>query len=271
MFTVKAIFVQKYFKPLKSVGIYCIMDAIPQSLRTDRQAFSCDLSHCRQAGRMEFIMANYLPLSFNIENRPILIFGGGSKAYEKIEKLLPYGPRLTVAAEKVIPVIKQLGKEKKISVVRSNGSNAWMLLARLKPVFVIIADVDAEAIASIFKTCRKNNTEVHTVDQKDFCTFHFPSVIQKKNLSIAVAATGASAEAARWVVNHIEKSLPAAIDSTLEHLAAFRLKLAEKSAGLKSSKFVTIYRDFLDTALRENRVLSAGEMAQLMAKHMEES
>ena len=216
-------------------------------------------------------MANYLPLSFNIENRPILIFGGGSKAYEKIEKLLPYGPALTVAAERVTPTIKQLGKEKKISVVRSNGSNAWALIARLKPLFVIIADVDVETIASIFKTCRKTNTEVHTVDQKDFCTFAFPSVIQKKNLSIAVSASGASAEAAKWVIEHIEKSLPTAIDSTLEHFATFRQKLAEKASGIKSSKFVTIYRDFLDTALRENRMLSAGEMAQLMAKHIEEA
>jgi siroheme synthase-like protein len=216
-------------------------------------------------------MANYLPLSFNIENRPILIFGGGSKAYEKIDKLMPYGPSLTVAAEKVTPAIKQLGKEKQIALVRSNGSNAGTLIARLKPIFVIIADVDAETIASIFKTCRKNNTEVHTVDQKDFCTFHFPSVIQKKNLSIAVSASGASADAAKWVIEHIERTLPAAIDSTLEHFAAFRQKLAEKASGLKSGKFATIYRDFLDTALRENRVLSAGEMAQLMAKHMEES
>ena len=216
-------------------------------------------------------MANYLPLSFNIENRPILIFGGGSKAYEKIEKLLPYGPALTVAAEKVTPTIKQLGKEKKISVVRSNGSNAWALIARLKPLFVIIADVDVETIASIFKTCRKTNTEVHTVDQKDFCTFAFPSVIQKKNLSIAVSAYGASAEAAKWVIDHIEKALPSAIDSALEHLATFRLNLAEKASGLKSGKFATIYRDFLDTALRENRMLSAGEMAQLMAKHIEEA
>ena len=216
-------------------------------------------------------MANYLPLSFNIENRPILIFGGGSKAYEKIDKLMPYGPSLTVAAEKVTPAIKQLGKEKQIALVRSNGSNAGTLIARLKPIFVIIADVDAETIASVFKTCRKNNTEVHTVDQKYFCTFHFPSVIQKKNLSIAVSASGASADAAKWVIEHIERTLPAAIDSTLEHFSAFRQKLAEKASGLKSGKFATIYRDFLDTALRENRVLSAGEMAQLMAKHMEES
>ena len=216
-------------------------------------------------------MANYLPLSFNIENRPILIFGGGNKAYEKIEKLMPYGPALTVAAEKVTPTIKHLGLEKQISVVRSNGSNAGTLIARLKPIFVIIADVDAETIASIFKTCRKTNTEVHTVDQKDFCTFTFPSVIQKKNLSIAVSASGASADAARWVIEHIEKSLPAAIDTTLEHFAAFRQKLAEKASGLKSSKFATIYRDFLDASLRENRMLSAGEMAQLMAKHIEEA
>ena len=216
-------------------------------------------------------MANYLPLSFNIENRPILIFGGGSKAYEKIDKLMPYGPSLTVAAEKVTPAIKQLGKEKQIALVRSNGSNAGTLIARLKPIFVIIADVDAETIASIFKACRKTNTEVHTVDQKDFCTFTFPSVIQKKNLSIAVSAAGASADAAKWVIDHIEKTLPSAIDSTLEHFAAFRQKLAEKASGLKSGKFATIYRDFLDTALRENRVLSAGEMAQLMAKHIEEA
>ena len=109
------------------------------------------------------------------------------------------------------------------------------------------------------------------MDQKDFCTFAFPSVIQKKNLSIAVSASGASAEAAKWVIEHIEKSLPTAIDSTLEHFATFRQKLAEKASGIKSSKFVTIYRDFLDTALRENRMLSAGEMAQLMAKHIEEA
>ena len=216
-------------------------------------------------------MANYLPVFFNVENRPILIFGGGSKAYEKIEKLLPYGPDLTVAAEKVTPTIKQLGKEKKISIVKSSGSNAKSLISRLQPIFVIIADVEPEMIGSIFSICIKYDVNVHTVDQKDFCTFTFPSVIQRKNLSIAVFASEASPDVIKWILDRIEKTLPAAIDGMMEHFGALRQKLMERGANLKSGKFATMYREFLDAALRENRMLSTGEMSQIMTKYINEA
>lgn len=215
-------------------------------------------------------MANYLPVSLDVENRPILIFGGGGQAYEKIEKLLAYGADLTVAAEKVTPTIKQLGKEKKISIVRSNGSNAQSLISRVKPLFVIIADADAETVAVIFKACKKTGTDVHTVDYKDFCTFTFPSVIRRKNFSVAVFASDASPDVVKWIVDRIEKSIPTAIDSMVEHFDALRQKLMERGANLKSGKFATVYREFLNTALRENRMLSAGEVSQIMTKYINE-
>ncbi len=216
-------------------------------------------------------MGNYLPLCFDIENRPILIFGGGSKAYERIEKLLPCGPALTVAAERVTPTIKRLGEEKRISVTKSNGSNACALISRLKPLFVIIADVDEARMESIFKACKKYGTEVNTPGRTEFSTFLFPAVIQRKNFSVAISAFGASPAAVKWMREHIEKSLPVAIDTMLEHFGTLRHRLMEKGANLKTGKFATMYREFLDTALRENRMLTAGEMTEIMTKYIDEA
>ena len=216
-------------------------------------------------------MAIYYPFYLNIEKRPILVFGGGSKAYEKIEKLLPYAPTLTVAAEKVTPTIKRYSEAKKLTLVRSNGSDAQALISRLHPILVIIADVDDGKIADIFNSCRKNNVDVYTVDKQNFSTFLFPSVIQRKNFSVAVSTFGTSPVAAKWVRDHIEKVLPVSIDGMLEHLSTLRQTLAERGADLKSGRFATMYREIVDTSLRESRMLNAVELGQIMAKYINEA
>ena len=215
-------------------------------------------------------MANYLPLYVNMEKRPILIFGGGNKAAEIIEQLLPYGVDLNVAAEKVTPSIKAFGEEKKLRLIKSNGTDSQKLISRIQPVFVVIADVDPVVIADIFKMCVKKGVDVHTVGKQDFSTFLFPYVIRRKNLCVAVSTFGGSPAAAKWIIEHIEKSLPAAIDNALDHLQTIRQKI-KSSATAASGQFAAVYREILNAALRENRMLSAGEVTQIMTKHIEEA
>ncbi len=215
-------------------------------------------------------MSNYFPLCFQIEKRSILIFGGTNIAREKIEKLLPCGPAITVAAEKVTPTVKKLATDGKINLVRSNGSDAEVLISRYRPIFVIIADMDNDTATRLFKICRKNGVEVHTVGKPECSTFFFPSVIQRKNLSIAISSSGASPTAVQWVRHQIERTLPAAIDGMLENLDNLRKKLMEK-VDFNPSQFATIYSDLLNAALRENRVLSAGEMSQIMSKYIDQA
>lgn len=40
----------------------------------------------------------YFPFFVDLEGREGLVVGGGAVALRKLQKLLPYGPRLTVAA-----------------------------------------------------------------------------------------------------------------------------------------------------------------------------
>ena len=215
-------------------------------------------------------MSHYYPLYVNIEKRPILIFGGGNNAREKIEKLMPCGPALTIAAEKVTPSIKKLGEEGKIALIRSNGFDAQALISRLRPMLVIVADVEDDKVAHIFKICRKNGVEVHTVGKTEYSTVLFPAVIQHRNFSIAISSSGASPAAIAWIRDRVEHAFPAAIDGMLENLDTLRKKMAEK-IDFKPGQFAAIYADIFNAALRENRMLSAGEMSQIMGKYIDEA
>lgn len=216
-------------------------------------------------------MANYLPVSLDVENRRILIFGGGGKVYERIEKLLDYAPALTVAAERVTPSIKRLGEEKKISIVRSDGANADALISRLRPVLVIVSDVEAEKAKTIFTLCKKSGTEIYTEDRREYSTVLFPSVIRRKNISVTVTAAGASPDAVKQLRDYIENALTAVIDGVPEYVDALRRKLSEGGAMLKSGKFATMYREFLEAAMRANGAISADDMAQIMGKYVGEA
>ena len=50
----------------------------------------------------------YFPFFVDLEGREGLIVGGGAVALRKIQKLLPFGPRLTVAAPALLPEIEAL-------------------------------------------------------------------------------------------------------------------------------------------------------------------
>ena len=50
----------------------------------------------------------YFPFFVDLTNRPALIVGGGAVALRKVEKLLPYGPRLTVCGLTFLPELERL-------------------------------------------------------------------------------------------------------------------------------------------------------------------
>ena len=201
-------------------------------------------------------MAKYLPVSLNFEKRSVLIFGGGSKAMEKIEKLLPYSPVLTVAASKVTPTVKQWKEENKLRLVRSDFTNAQALLDSVKPKLVLIADADEEMIPFLYKTCIRNGVDVHTVDRKEYSTFLFPGITKKDPSS------------AQGAVQKMKDQIPSYFTAATEQLSALPKKLMQTEINPKS--FATIYRSFMEAALKENRLLSMDEMEALAQTYIDE-
>ena len=199
-------------------------------------------------------MAKYLPISLNLEKRSVLIFGGGSKAMEKIEKLLPYAPVLTVAATKVTPTVKQWKEESKLRLVKSDFTNAQEVIDSVKPKLVVIADAEEESIPVLYKVCVRNGIDVHTVDHKAYSTFLFPAVAKK--------------EPAPTTIQKMKDQIPSYFTAATEQLSSLPKKLMQTEFNPKS--FATIYRSFMEAALKENRLLSVEEMEALAQTYIEE-
>ena len=65
--------------------------------------------------------------------------------------------------------------------------------------FVIAATDDPEANREIAALCRERGVLVNAVDDKEQCTFLFPALLKRGELTLGVSTAGASPSAAAWV------------------------------------------------------------------------
>ncbi len=157
----------------------------------------------------------YFPFFMDLKGREGLVVGGGAVAARKIGKLLPYGPRLTVAAPEILPEIEELPGLTLLSRVFDPA----MLEGKF---FVIAATDDREANREIAALCRERGTLVNAVDDKEQCTFLFPALVKRGDLTVGVSTAGASPSAAAWVKRRVDEAVPEDFGELLDYLASLR-------------------------------------------------
>lgn len=143
----------------------------------------------------------YFPFFMELEGREGLVVGGGPVALRKIRKILPYGPRLTVAAPEIRPEIEALPG---LALLRRAFEPA-MLEGKF---FVIAASDSREANRDIAALCRERGILVNVVDSKDQCTFLFPALVKRGDLTLGISTAGASPSAAAWVKGRAAAQIP---------------------------------------------------------------
>lgn len=165
----------------------------------------------------------YFPFFVDLEGREGLVVGGGAVALRKLQKLLPYGPRLTVAAPELLAEIEALP-----GLTRLRRSFAPAMLEGKG--FVIAATDDREVNRGIAALCRERGIPVNAVDDKEQCTFLFPALVKRGDLTVGVSTAGASPSAAAWVGRRVSERLPEDFGELLDYLASLRPMVRERVA-----------------------------------------
>lgn len=157
----------------------------------------------------------YFPFFMELEGAPGLIVGSGRMARRKIEKLAPYGPRLTVAAPTIPPELRALPGltfwERDFSPDMVEGM-----------AFVISAAGSREGNHAVSLACRARNIPVNAVDEKDDCTFLFPALVKDGPLTVGISTSGACPTAAVWLKEQIGGLLPERFGESLTALGELR-------------------------------------------------
>lgn len=180
----------------------------------------------------------YFPFFVELEGREGLIIGGGSVALRKVRKILPYGPKLTVAAAEVGPEITAIPG---ICVLREAFTEA--LLAARDWTFVIAATDDREVNRRIAGLCRTRRIAVNAVDDREACSFLFPALVRRGRLSVGVSTGGASPSGAIYVKEKLDGLLPDAFGEILDWLDAGRERVKEEigSEAVRSACFAALF------------------------------
>lgn len=191
------------------------------------------------------------PFFMEIGGRPALIAGGGTVALRKIEKLLPYGPRLTVVSPAIGEEIAALPGLRLLRRPFRPGDLEGM-------AFAIAATADREVNHQIAALCQERSILVNVVDDPAACTFLFPALVKRGELSIGISSGGASPSAVIHLKEQIAGLLPDDLEGILGFLKAVRpgIKAALPEETARARAFDALFR----RCLEEGRGLTAPEI-----------
>ncbi|MEM0104867.1 MAG: bifunctional precorrin-2 dehydrogenase/sirohydrochlorin ferrochelatase [Candidatus Methanomethylicia archaeon] len=154
----------------------------------------------------------------NLENKHVLIVGGGIVALRKIEKLIKFKPRLMVVAPKVLDEITSLEKEHILTIKRRK-----FIMSDLRDKFMVVVATDDIVLQKrIYKTCLKKKIHCNSVDSKDYCTFLFPSLILKEPVVIGINTSGEAPSVSKYLRQKIEDVLPPNLEIIVKEVSSYR-------------------------------------------------
>ena len=204
----------------------------------------------------------YFPFFMELEGREGLVVGGGAVAARKVQKLQLYGPRLTVAAPEILPEIAELPG---VTLLR-RAFAPGMLEGKC---FVIAATDSREVNRGIAALCRERGIPVNAVDDKEACTFLFPALVKRGDLTVGVSTAGASPSAAAWVGRRVSERLPEDFGELLDYLASLRPMVRKRVAEEnRAAVFARLFSDCMEQGfpLKEAALAEVLEGAPGMGK-----
>lgn len=159
------------------------------------------------------------PFFEDIENKTFLVIGGGSVAKGKVERLRQFTDSIIVIA-----------KESDIDgFVQKNFEES-----DLEPADYVIGATDSNVLnEKIYRLCIEKNIPVNIADNPGLCTFIFPSLIKRGDLTIGICTGGKSPAASKYIRREIENVLPENIDGIIEEMGVFREKLKKEVPNQK--------------------------------------
>jgi precorrin-2 dehydrogenase/sirohydrochlorin ferrochelatase len=171
----------------------------------------------------------YFPAFLKLDNKKILIVGGGYIAYEKLDHLLDFTKDISVVALGLSDEMQE-----RINKEGLNFEKRGYEKGDIKDFAVVIVAVDDIPLqAEIFQESKSYNCLCNSVDSVDYCDFIFPSYIKKDDLTIAVSTSGASPAMAKHLRMYLQRMIPESIGAFLNEMKQLRRTLPKGKERMK--------------------------------------
>ena len=172
---------------------------------------------------------SFFPAYFNLENKKILLVGGGYIALEKLEKLVDFTSDISVISKEVSEDFLKFSTEHNIAIEQRLYEKGDILGYDI----IIVATDTVTLHKEIFEESRSTRILVNSVDDTAYCDFIFPSYIKRGDLTVSISTSGASPALAKRLRAYIEKLIHSNIESFLVEMKGLRKTMPKGKERMK--------------------------------------
>ncbi|WP_434309101.1 hydroxymethylbilane synthase [Hominifimenecus sp. rT4P-3] len=166
------------------------------------------------------------PVFISLEEKPILVVGGGNIAARRVRSILGFGPRVTVWAPELSSELQRLLSEGRITWWRgaycTGGIDGFFL--------ILAATGDEKVNEAVYWEAKKKHIPVNVASDQSLCDFFFPALVETEKLVIGLAGDGSD--------HRLVKETAAALR---EHMKPIRVGSRESRLAVIQSEMVVEY------------------------------
>ncbi|WP_421229094.1 siroheme synthase CysG [Aeromonas enteropelogenes] len=171
---------------------------------------------------------DYLPIFCRLDNKPVLLVGGGEVAERKARLLLDAGAHLTVVAPELDPELAELA---------ANGSIEWLdaefAPAQLTGKWLVVAATDRREVnALVYQSANQARIFANVVDDPKRSSFIMPSIIDRSPLMVAISSGGKAPVLARLLREKLEAMLPQHLGAVATFAGSLRDRVKARFATM---------------------------------------
>ena len=163
----------------------------------------------------------YFPMMIELNDRPVLVVGGGEEGTKKVQILQSFGARITLIAEDASEEAKRLSER------FIEGSFIEADIDRENFTLVVASTDDRNLNSRISSLAKVRRIPVNVVDDVELCTFIFPAVLKERDVVCAVSSGGKSPYVAQYVRDRLRESLPEDIGEINDKMGELRIRAKE--------------------------------------------
>lgn len=188
----------------------------------------------------------YFPLFINLEHKRIIVVGGGSVAYRKITTLLSFADQISVYAKELCEQLQEyVNKYSGVCWVGEKPTKEQIMQADM----VLAATNDRQENRRIADICHKAGILVNVADEKEECSFFFPSVVTRGDLTVGISSGGTSPAFCKKVRQEIERWLPVEYSEKVKQVGRVKKKI---KVGSRGSKLALIQTEMVIEELKKH-------------------
>ncbi len=170
------------------------------------------------------INVQYLPIFTKLDNKPVLVVGGGEVALRKCRAFLKARASVTLVAPWFCDELKEHAHNNEVTLI-----DAYFDESHLDGKMLVIAATDRDEVNNnVFELANARNLFVNVVDDQPKCTFIFPSIVDRDPITIAISSAGTAPVLARRLREKLETLIPHHIGPLATLVGGFRDKVKKR-------------------------------------------